>query len=284
MLKKLLFAAVAALVAASCSKTSSQMAPVSVHVEDFRITVDHISDTKSVGDLTDYEDVKAITLAFYDGTTELYKATQYYGDAGFGTFNCSLPVGSAKMVVLGYGFFTDDVLTLTSPTVAAFTSDHVRETFSCVKDVTVSGTSTNNFSATLERIVSKLIVISSDTKIEGAAKIRMSFSSSSKAFNPTTGLASGTSGFSNTVNVSSAVGAVSSSVSFLFLNSDEQDLDVTISVLNSSGDPIVSKTVTGVPFKRNRCTQLTGPVYTPLASASSFQLDPAWLTQEEVTF
>lgn len=56
--------------------------------------------------MADYDGVKAITLAFFNGTTEVYKTTQFRADnttyTTFGEFDCTLPMGSYTMVVLGY--------------------------------------------------------------------------------------------------------------------------------------------------------------------------------------
>lgn len=136
----------------------------------------------------------------------------------------------------------------------------------------------------LNRIVSKLEVHSSDGKAAGATNIRMSFSAGAKAFNPTSGLATSDTGFSNTVPISSAAGATSNSVSYIFLASDEQEIDVTIESLDADGNTLFSKTVPNVPFKRNRKTILTGALYTNDAVAGSFQVETAWLDNENVNF
>ena len=79
MFKKLSFFALVALAAASYDNKESRMdclAPVTVHVNDFLVTVDTFSDTKAPESAADYTGVKAIVLAFYDGETEIYKSDQ----------------------------------------------------------------------------------------------------------------------------------------------------------------------------------------------------------------
>lgn len=101
MFKKLLSAALVALMAASCSKTSTPTAPVTVNVENFRITIDTFSDTKSAVDPASYTYVSALDLAFYNGDTQVFKATQIKGDntyTTFGQFSCSLPIGTYTLV------------------------------------------------------------------------------------------------------------------------------------------------------------------------------------------
>lgn len=274
--------ALAALLAASCSKSETRV-PVHVNVEDFLITIDTFSDTKTTVGPENYNGVKALTLAFYDSeNAEAYKSTQLKTDAGFGEFSLSLAPDTYTMVVVGYGIYDDEVFTLTSPTMAGFTTD-CRETFVATQEVIVSGTAVE-LSATLDRIVAKLMVASTDGRPEGVARIRMGFSAGNKSFNPTTGLATSNTTFSNSVSVSAEVGATTSSVCYLFLSSDEQDINVTIDALDSENNVLYERIVTGVPFKRNRCTKLTGSVYSVSTSAGSFLLNKDWEDEVEVEF
>ena len=292
MFKKIYFLVALGLVAASCNVKEERglcSAPVSVHVNDFLVTVDTFSDTKAEQSATDYEGVKGLTLAFYDGSTEVYKRSQVKaalkeGDT-FGEFNLSLPMGSYTMVVIGHGLNDGEpAITLTSPTSATFGANPARETFVATETVTINSTAAVNISATLDRIVSKLQVASSDVRKNPAHSVRMTFAAGGKSFNPTTGLATDNSGFSNTVNISTAVGAASLSNSYLFLASDEDTIDVTIETLDEDGNMLFSKTVANVPFKRNRITKLTGAMYTNDAISGSFQLETDWLQDQEVSF
>ena len=79
-------------------------------------------------------------------------------------------------------------------------------------------------------------------------------------------------------------GVTSNSVSYLFLTTDEQNVDLTIETLDSNGAVLFSKTVNNVPFKRNRVTILTGAMYTNDAVSGTFKLETAWLTKEDVAF
>lgn len=124
----------------------------------------------------------------------------------------------------------NSVLTLTSPTEASFNT-RARETFAYTQPVTISNTSAVDISATLNRIVSMLTVKSSDGKTADVSNVRMTFSAGGKDFNPTTGLAITTTGLTNTVGNSASVGSTSTSSTMFFLNSDEQDIDVTIETL-----------------------------------------------------
>jgi len=289
------------LVVASCSHDSKEsedseissincLVPVTVQVKDFSITQEGFDSfsTRTSTSAADYSSVKAITLAFYSGETEVYKKTQLKSDNStfttFGNFSCSLPMGNYTMVVLGYGFQEGDVLTLTNPVSASYTSGRVRETFVSKQDVNINSNSEMNLTATLDRIVSKLDVKSTDGRTENATNVCVTFSAGSKAFSPTTGLSTDNMGFSNTVTVSAEAGETIFSSNYLFLNSDEQTMNVTIKTLDSNGNVLFSKVVNDVPFKRNRKTILIGSMYTNESVNSAFQLNTDWITENTVNF
>ena len=291
--KAMYFIACVSFLFTSCNNQPEATAPVTVHVdgfsisqEDFRAASQAPARAQAVGS---YNDVNAITLAFYkaDGT-ELYKHEQLKSDnttfTTFGEFECSLPMGTHTMVVLAYYTNENSVLTLTSPTEASF-NVRVRETFATTQTVTISNTNAVDISATLSRVVSMLTVKSSDGKTSDVTNVRMTFSAGGKDFNPTTGLAITTTGLTNTVGNSASVGSTSTSSTMLFLNTDEQDIDVTIETLDANGNTLFSKTVQNVPFKRNRKTILTGAMYTNTGIAGSFLVDTDWLTSgDDINF
>jgi len=293
-MKKLVFMLAVSLLVVSCSKKDGlttvqpgDLTPVRVSVNDFSISVDTIP---SKGDpINGYTGVKAITLAFYtSGGTEQYKVTQLRADAStyetFGEFSCSLPMGSYTMVVLGYGLNEGEpAITLTSPTEATFGDYPARETFVATQAVSITSTTAVEISATLSRIVSKLKVHSTDGCTANAVNVRTTFSAGGKAFNPTTGLATTNTGFSNVLPIQSSLGNSTNSISYLFLDTDEQTMTVTIDVLDEDGESISHKVVNNVPLQRNRITTLTGSLYNA-SSSSSFEVDTDWLEEYNVNF
>ena len=266
------------------------LAPVSVHLNGFSVLQEEFPATKS-DPVTpaSYSDINALTLAFYaaDGT-EQYKATQLKSDnttyTTFGDFSLSLPIDSYTLVAVAYTTKDGSPFTLTSPTEAAFTGAHAYETFVCTQAVNITSTSSVDISATLNRIVSFLKVVSTDGKTANVSNVRMTLSAGGRSFNPTTGLALSNTGFVNTVGNSAEVGAPSISSTAFFLASDEQTMNVTIETLDAQGNTLCTHTVNNVPFKRNRITRLTGPLYTNSGIAGSFRLNTDWLTEHTDTF
>lgn len=299
-MKKVSFMIVAlmGMMAASCGNQSdelsneqtveqSQLVPVRVHVEGFSLSQEEFSgaQTRAAEDVADYSGINAVMLAFYKGDgTEVYKSTQAKGDADFGEFSLSLPMGSYTMVAVAYYNSDASPLVLTSPTEAAFTGTRPYETFATTQAVNITNTSAVDISATLNRIITQLKVVSSDGKTADVSNVRMTFSAGGKDFNPTTGFAITNTGFANTVGISASVGSTSTSLSFLFLATDEQNINVTIETLDADGAVLFSKTVNNVPFQRNRVTKLTGAMYTNEALSGTFQVETAWLDEYSANF
>lgn len=266
--------------------SSDPLAPVSVHVSDFSISTEDFakSRTRAVENPADYSEVEALTLAFYSGTTEVYSATQMKGSAvSFGEFSLTLPLGSYTMVVIARDSLAGDVFTLNSPTLAAFTTEKVRETFSATQAVSITSTEAQDLSITLNRVVTNLLIESSDGRIDGVSKIRIIYGAGSKSFNPSTGLAVGNTGFVMSNTTSKPVGSVVRISSFVFLATDEQMMDITLEVLDSNDQVLFTKVVNDVPFKRNRKTLLRGPLFTAGAT-NTFTIETAWLDDVVVDF
>ena len=301
MKQHLMMAAIVLLAATGCTNecvetevaNQKATAPVTVRVNDFSITTEEMPSgggtTRAAVNPASYDGVGAIDLAFYSGGTEVFKTTQIKSDgttySTFGEFECNLPVGNYTMVVVGRGQFDGDVFTLTSPTAAGYTSERARETFVKTQAVNITSADPVNLSATLNRIVAKLEIISTDTRIDGVSKIRTTYSAGGKSFNPTTGLATSNTGFNLTNTPSAAVGATIDVGSFVFLATDEQTVNITIDVLDANEDVMFTKYVANVPLKRNRQTILSGPLFTSTAiTSSAFQVETDWLPNNTVNF
>lgn len=285
------------LLAASCSndecgnfvENNGGYTPVTVSVSGFSVEQGDFSGTTRATAIGSYNGVSFITLAFYASNgTEVYKHTQEKGNLEqgetFGEFSTPLPIGSYTMVVLGYVLYDDDALTLTSPTQAEWTVNAPRETFAATQEVNVTNTTALNLSATLDRIVAQLKVISTDNRTANVEKVRMTFAAGGKQFSPTTGLATVNTGSVSTVSAGEAVGERSGSIGYVFLATDEQTMDVTIETLDAQGNTIFSKTVENVPFQRNRKTKLTGAIYSASAAAGSFEVNTDWAVETYLTF
>lgn len=272
--------AIAILGITACHKDNTNeplgSAKVTVSVNDFSITTEDFPTKDAVAA---YTGVKAMTLAFFDAQgNEIYNTTQLRADnttyTTFGEFELSLPLGSYTMVVLGYG--SEQPITLNGASEAIYTADRVRETFVASQTVNVASTNPLNLNAELSRVVSKVIVRSTDTRTAGVDSVRVTFAAGGKGVNPQTGLASSNNGLSNCVAISSAVGAESSTISYLFLASDQQTMNLTVETIKPNGTVYSTRTVADVPLQRNKITVVQGPMYST-ASGASFTVSTSWI-------
>ena len=284
-MKKLYLILAALLLVASCKKKDDIQVPVRIHVNDFTITQDTLP---SKDGIPEYNGIKAVTLAFYktsDGS-EQYKETQLRADPSnyttFGDFSLSLPMGSYTMVVLGYGLKDGEpAITLTSPTSATFGDHPVRETFAATQSVNITNTNAVEISATLSRVIARLQISSTDPRTENAVASRVTFSAGGKSFDPSTGLATTNTGFVNEVVLGAAVGEIAGTLNYVFLNTDEQTMTITIDILDGDGNAVYHRVVNDVPLQRNRKTKLTGSLFST-ESSTDFEIDTEWIQTEIV--
>lgn len=299
MNKYFLLAVCVGMIAASCNKsetefeteenkeTANSYAPVNVHVLDFTAYVGDIPATRANQAAADYSGVKTMQLAFYDASTNalVYSDTQLRDDnttyTTFGEFSCTLPMGSYKMVVIGHG--STSAITLDTPTSAEFSTDKARETFAYTETIDITTTASVDISAALSRICSKLMLSSTDALPASVKKINVSFSGGGKAFNPTTGLATVNTGLTNSVTINSTVGLHCEVNSYIFLATDEQNVDVTIDVYGAEDALLFHKIVSGVPLKRNRQTTLQGKIFSA-SLGGGFTLSTDWQSGNIVNF
>ena len=299
-MKKIFLWASLCLFAVSCSNETIEsdngvtnaekvLAPVTVRVNGFSVTQEEMASggtTRAAQTAASYTDVGAIDLAFYSGGTEVYKHTQLRGDnttyTTFGEFSCNLPIGTYTMVAIARGYFDGDVLTMTSPTAAGYTSERPRETFCASQSVTVTAAGADA-SVTMNRIITRLNIISTDQISSGVAKIRTTYGGGSKSFDPTSGLATDDNGFSLTNNPAVQDGHLGI-CNFAFLATDEETMTITIEALDADNHVLFTKSVPGVPLKRNRQTTLTGAIFTASASSAAFQVETAWIEGNTVNF
>lgn len=299
-MKKIFLWASLCLFAVSCSNETIEsdngvtnaekvLAPVTVRVNGFSVTQEEMASggtTRAAQTAASYTGVGAIDLAFYSGGTEVYKHTQLRGDnttyTTFGEFSCNLPIGTYTMVAIARGYFDGDVFTMTSPTAAGYTSERPRETFCASQSVTVTAAGADA-SVTMNRIITQLNIISTDQISSGVAKIRTTYGGGSKSFDPTSGLATDDNGFSLTNNPAVQDGHLGI-CNFAFLATDEETMTITIEALDADNHVLFTKSVPGVPLKRNRQTTLTGAIFTASASSAAFQVETAWIEGNTVNF
>ena len=257
--------------------TPVETAEVRVHLDDIIITDEPLSDTRTATDAVDYSSIGALMVAFYDkDSTLVYSHTQFRSDpttyTTFGEFKCTLPVGNYTLVVVGREYKEGDIFKLNSLTSAGYTSERVRETFSTSQAISVTDSDPVDVPVTIGHVITMLNVLSTDVRPSNVVKIRTTYSAASKSFNPTTGLATDSLGFSLTNSTGDAeylkIG------NYAFLSKLEQKMDITIESLDTDNKVLYTKKIPNVPLKRNRKTILRGPLFT--ANSISIKVETEW--------
>ena len=283
-------AATALICATSCSIKENRidcLAPVHVKVtNDFTVIQEDIP-TKAVQSVAENSDIKSITLAFYkQGGTLQYKSDQLKADmtTGFGDFSLTLPYGSYKMIAIAHA--SENPILLSSMNEAIFDDIKPRETFLDTRDLTIENSTAVNLSATLNRIITRLDIISTDACPENLESVRITFAKGGERFNPVSGLSTTDNGFAYTIAGITPVaseGNIAKLRSNFFLFTDEESMDVTIETLDAANNVLNTRTVSAVPFKRNRTTTLTGALFSTSGSAT-FSVETGWTEGIDRTF
>jgi hypothetical protein len=269
-MKRLLPLLAVLLLVSGCKKDNIViLTPVHVSLGDFEVINDDQTTAKDEP-LATYSGVKAVTLAFYNSAGVLaYSSTQLRADsttfATFGEFDLALAMGSYIMEVFAYG--SDYPLTLNGMTEAAYTVDKVRETFVATQAVNIASTSPVNINVTLNRINSRLRVESTDLQPVSIDSIRITYSAGGRNFNPLTGFATVNNGLVNSIKSAAGENIHTNANSYIFLNANEQYVDITIDAIDTSSAVVFHKEIINVPLRRNAVTTLQGSMYSAAASS-----------------
>ena len=150
-------------------------------------------------------------------------------------------------------------------TTHALTFTSVRDTFWKNYEITISsGTSSDNRSVTLDRIVTKLKLTFTDAIPEGAATFNVTPSAWYYGVDYTTGEPSAvTANGTITVNIpTSEIRMVNEAVSiFGFSSATEWTTDIAVDCKSSDSGVLGSATIAAAPFVRNRVSEYTGPLF-----------------------
>ena len=140
----------------------------------------------------------------------------------------------------------------------------VRDTFWKNYEVDVVSTSNGNRAVTLDRVVTRLRITAIDEVPSGCASVAVTPDKWYYGLDYTTGEPTNEQKKDVTINVpSSYIGTSGSLVLsiFSFSSSTEWTTNVMLTAKNSGGDVIGQASIVNAPFKANRCTEYSGPLF-----------------------
>ena len=223
----------------------------------------------------DGKDMTDVWVLDYVGTECQQTVHQTAADADFGTPTMTLSLGTHHL----YFIASRGVGAVLNTTAHTLTFTSVRDTFWKDYEITISsGTSSGNRSVALDRIVTKLKLTFTDAIPEGAATFNVTPSLWYYGVDYTTGEPSeATANGTITVNIpSSEIGVVNEAVSiFGFSSATEWTTDVEVACKKNDGSTVGQAILSSVPFRRNRVTEYSGPLFSG-GCALSMSLNSEW--------
>ena len=163
----------------------------------------------------------------------------------------------------------------------------VKDTFWKDYEVTVGSTSNGNRAVTLDRVVTRLRVTATDEVPTGCASMTLTPAVWYYGLNYVTGAPTDAhNNEAKVINVpSSYIGTTGQLTTSIFSVSGTAEWNTNVSVVakNSNGDVIGSATIANAPFKANRSTDFSGPLFGS-AGAMSVSINDDWSDPYEGTW
>lgn len=220
-----------------------------------------------------------ISVAIFDESEKLVKTlAQRKDDADFGTLHdLTLLPGKYKVVVVAH--YADNTesqaSSISSPSSATINDKTLRDVYSTVQEITVV---TNVFSAQNINIEvpiqqTKLKFLLLDEIPEDVATIKITFNSEATAhelltFNPSTGCISSASSYTREHSIKTNRKAGQSFSVYAFLNEYPSTVDALIQALNSTGDILFQRTISGQEYKKGTTLQVSAHLFTHVTTTS----------------
>ena len=220
---------------------------------------DELSGMKKVAALSaDGQDMTDLWVFDYIDGALVQSVHQTNEDADFGKPVMQLAYGQHHVYFVasrGVGAAVDG---------SVITWSSVKDTFWKDYEVDVVSTSNGNRAVTLDRVVTKLKLTAIDEVPTGCASVTITPATWYYGLDYTTGQPSAAQTKDVMINVpSSYIGTTGSLVMsvFSFSGSSEWTTDVTITAKSSGDDVIGQASIANAPFKANRCTEYSGPLF-----------------------
>lgn len=201
-----------------------------------------------------------ISFAIYKTDGNVYEIkNQQTDDSGFGTLNISLPKGAYKVIVIAHCGF--GVPAFEAEDKVKFKDNKVTDTFYCSQDITVA--EDVSYSLELKRAVSKFRLVVDDSIPSEVTTMKFYYTGGSSTFSPINGCGCVKSRQTEYRPVTSDMhGKGCQFEVFTFPHGDEDELNVTVTAQDASGNTVCEKEFNAVPIKRNMITQFKGRFFT----------------------
>lgn len=277
-MKKLLFAALALMALAACSKdesVSSELQTVNVtfnvQADGWSVSVEPMRTRALTADGKEMTDIWV--LDYRDGVLQ-QQLHQSSTDADFAQPTLPLTVGQHHV----YFIASRGQSPVLSTDAHTLTFGKVLDTFYRDYSIDVTATTNGSQAITLERIVTKLRLTFTDAIPTTAREFRITPSTWYYSMDYLTGQPA-TAATSQTISVdipSSALGSTGEYLNvFGFSSSTEWTTDITFDCIDASNYILGAATIAAAQFKRNRVSDYAGPLFTG-GGQMTLSLNTAW--------
>lgn len=289
-MKKISLMPLLALYVCSLCSCSEDVQPVVKEVETVPVTFscrgdfDLQTQAMTRGELTaDGKQLTDIWILDYVGEILQQQLHQVSTDADFGTPTLNLSVGNHNI----YFVASRGKLPTLNTDAHTITFATVLDTFYKSLSMNVLASSANGSqNVELDRCVTKMKVSFTDAIAEGAATINIKPHTWYYAIDYLTGEPTGAATDQTiTINIpASEIGSTTTTANiFGFSGTDEWTTDISLNSKNSEGDIIGSASITAAPFRQNRITSYSGPLFSG-SDALGISLSSEWLTEYNATW
>ena len=277
-MKKLLFAALALMALAACSKDAIQEQPeqtvnvtFNVQADGWSVSVEPMRTRALTSDGKEMTDIWV--LDYRDGVLQ-QQLHQSSTDADFAQPTLPLTVGQHHV----YFIASRGQSPVLSTDAHTLTFGKVLDTFYRDFSIDVTATTNGSQAITLERVVTKLRLTFTDAIPTTAKQFRVTPSTWYYSLDYLTGQPA-TAATSQTIFVdipSSALGSTGEYLNvFGFSSSTEWTTDITFDCIDASNNILGTATIAAAQFKRNRVSDYTGPLFTG-GGQMTLSLNTAW--------
>ena len=267
---------------------SSQVETSELSLSFFDASIESFDKTRADDDapktLKDYFDQLDIAIIPQDKTqnpNEIH-VKQSSTDADFGKLSTRIPIGKYTLVAIASK--KSHEVTITSPTLASFSDEHISDMASVCQEIDVkSGANTVN--AVLHRSFTRLVILSTDKEERNVDKMVLTYKGKfSKSFNPTTGFGIADEQENTyTKNISlDHTGTLSTvKINFsTFIPEETVSLTVDIKLYSADNTLVRSLHFDDVKVQQGHVTTYTGPLFTA-GSSLNFTFDNVSLVKSD---
>ena len=216
-----------------------------------------------------------INIAVFKDGVKIKTMNQKSTDSSFGTVKMLLPEGSYRIVALVHSCAGN--ATITSAEKISFPNNKLTDTFSCSKNITVSGNA--DIDLMLNRCVAKFRMTITDNIPSDVAALQFYYTGGSSTLNAVSGFGSVKSRQTEKREVKNHSDGQTFEV-YTFPHAQEGVLDMTVTALDAMGGAYAVKTLAKVPVEMQKVTNCRIPFFGNNATShdASFSIsgDDAW--------